>query len=55
MNDCKYCEIEISDGIEHISCQNEDMKQINCTSSKSIPCIGTKCGKYKCKNKECEK
>lgn len=46
MNDCKYCKKENSDGIEHVICLNEEIKVINNSEEKDIPCMGVKCGKY---------
>lgn len=45
MNDCKYCKHEVSDGIIHEICTNEELKTINKSEDKNIPCIGTDCGK----------
>lgn len=43
---CKYCETEISEGIEHEICTNENLKKINKSGNKNIPCVGSKCGRF---------
>ena len=39
MNDCKYLRCEVVDGIKHEFCCNEEMKKVNKSKEKDIPCI----------------
>lgn len=45
MNNCKYCKNEITDGITHQYCTNEELKQLNKSKDKNIPCMSN-CGKF---------
>ena len=51
MNDCKYCKIEVANGIEHEICLNDEMKKIQKTEE-NIPCITKNCGHFE--KKYCE-
>lgn len=44
MNNCKYSKIEVVDGIKHEICTNEELKELNKSNGKNIPCMKN-CGK----------
>lgn len=46
MDNCKYSNNVYIDGIKHEICSNEELKTINKTDGKNIPCMGPKCGKF---------
>lgn len=46
MDNCKYNKNEVVDGIKHKICSNEDLKELNKSNGKNIPCMGRKCGKF---------
>ncbi|MBQ9494905.1 MAG: hypothetical protein IJR50_04620 [Treponema sp.] len=46
MDNCKYSNNVCIDGIKHEICSNEELKTINKTDGKNIPCMGPKCGKF---------
>lgn len=54
MSDCKFCECEFSQGIEHTVCTNEELKRINKSKNgKNIPCVKTSrttCGNFEPKD-----
>ena len=45
MYNCKYVNIEVVDGIKHEICTNEELKELNTSNGKSIPCMNN-CGKF---------
>lgn len=48
MNGCKYRKNEIVDGIKHELCTNVELKELNKSEDKDIPCIQkSNCRKYK--------
>ena len=46
MDNCKYNKNEVVDGIKHEICSNGELKELNKSNGKNIPCIGRKCGKF---------
>ena len=52
MKDCKFNKDEVSNGIEHEICSNEEMKELNKSNGKDIPCMGKRCGKFEQKDNE---
>lgn len=46
MDNCKYRKNEIVNGIKHEICSNEDLKEVNKSNGKNIPCMGKECGKF---------
>ena len=49
MNDCKYYKSEISNGIIHEFCLNDELKKLNKSKEKEPHCIKN-CGKYEKEN-----
>lgn len=45
MNNCKFSKNEVVDGIKHEICTNKELKRINKSNDKDLPCIGNGCGK----------
>lgn len=55
MNDCKYCVVENSNNIEHVTCTNPEIRRLNHFTYKEIPCLitnNTNCSLYESKNLE---
>lgn len=46
MTDCKYCKEEISNRTIHLKCSNEELKEINKSNGKDIPCNRKNCTNY---------
>ena len=46
MDNCKYSKNEIVNVIKHEICSDEDLKELNKSNGKNIPCMGSKCGKF---------
>lgn len=46
MDNCIFRKNEIVNGIKHEICTNEDLKKINKSNDKDLPCIGNGCGKF---------
>lgn len=47
MNNCKYRKNEIVNDIKHELCTNEELKKLNKSEGKDIPCIQKfNCGKF---------
>lgn len=49
MNGCKYSRYDFPNNIEHAFCTNEELKTLNKSNGKDIPCIemsGLRCGKF---------
>ncbi|MBR4790718.1 MAG: hypothetical protein IK024_07470 [Treponema sp.] len=46
MDNCKYSKNKIVDGFKHEICSNEELKKLNKSNGKNIPCMGRECGKF---------
>ena len=46
MDNCKYNKNEIVDRIKHEICSNEELKELNKSNGKNIPCMGSRCGRF---------
>ena len=43
---CKYGKTEIVNSIVHETCENKDLKELNKSNNKDIPCNHTMCSKF---------